>query len=347
MSTEARPVLTIVIKAFNEEAKIGQAIESALAAAGETGPSTEIIVADSLSTDRTIDIASQFPVKVVQLAAAEERGCGAGTQLGFQHAQGNLVYFMDGDMQLTAGFLPRALAELESDSQLAGVAGLVVDTRILNDIDRIRINNKSVTKAGGMPWLGGGGLYRRQAIASAGGYAADKNLKGYEEADLGLRLRAAGWRLLRLPLPAVQHTGHDLDTWPLLNRHWRSGRAMAGGVLLKSAFGKPWFWQVVRMLAHPLATLGWWLGLAAGLLLVEAGRLGQFAALWLSLPLAAMLHLAWRKGRLRHALVSIAIWHYAAAALLIGLGMRQRDPLRPIGARLLHDGAAPRLARAR
>lgn len=54
--------VSIIIKALNEESRIGSAIESALAAlAGSQG---EVIVADSGSSDRTVEIARRYPVLV-------------------------------------------------------------------------------------------------------------------------------------------------------------------------------------------------------------------------------------------------------------------------------------------
>jgi hypothetical protein len=49
--------------------------------------------------------------------------------------------------------------------------------------------------------LGGGGLYRRSAIEI--GYLTNLNLHGYEEAELGIRLQAAGYKLHRLDAPTL------------------------------------------------------------------------------------------------------------------------------------------------
>ena len=77
--------LTIGIKALNEEAKIAQAIESALSSL--EGIEGEVVLADSGSTDRTIAIAQTYPIRIVQLKNPDERCCGAGAQLAFQAAR--------------------------------------------------------------------------------------------------------------------------------------------------------------------------------------------------------------------------------------------------------------------
>lgn len=335
-----QPYLSIVIKALNEEQKIARAIESALAVEAEIGQPVEVVVADSVSTDRTVAIASSYPVRIVQFANPAERGCGAGVQLGYQHSRGEFIYFLDGDMEIAPGFMSAAFAELARNPKLGGVGGSVEDTQVQNDFDRIRVNNKAVTTSGFSKWLEGGGLYRRVAIEAAGYYAADRNLRGFEEAELGMRIRNAGWQLLRLPIRAVFHTGHSLGTMTLFLLHWRSRRAMSAGVLLRGAAGKPWLMEALRMLIHPLATLLWWIGL---LLLVLAGDAlhESILAVWAGAGALALIGLVLRKRDLRHVLVSVFSWHYGLAAIVAGMLEHRIDPATPIASRTLADAAGP------
>lgn len=329
-------LVSVVIKTFNEEKKIARAIESALSASNEIAPlQLEVVVADSLSSDRTVEIACRYPIRVVQLADPRDRGCGTGVQLGYEWCRGAWIYLMDGDMQLSPGFLGDALKQLQADERLAGAAGAVVDQRVVNDIDRIRVNNKTAVSAGYRPWLDGGGLYRRAAIEAAGQYAADRNLLAYEEAELGLRLGHAGYQLLRLPRQAVSHEGHALTTWALMRRHWTTRRAMAGGVLLRLSSGKPWMGRALRLLVHPLATGLWWLLLLVGLWLLPSAVV--WASLWFTLSLLAFVALAALKRDLSHALTSVLSWHYALAAAFLGVFTPLHAQRRGIPARLLRD----------
>ena len=56
--TASRP-LSVIITTYNEEVNVGDCIESALWA-------DEILVVDSYSTDRTVEIAKSYPVTVLQ-----------------------------------------------------------------------------------------------------------------------------------------------------------------------------------------------------------------------------------------------------------------------------------------
>src|SRR6185437_6390909 len=106
-------------KALNEERYIALAVESALAAlAGLDG---EIILADSASTDRTIEIAARYPITIVCLDHVEDRSCGAGAQLAYQYCSGDYVCIVDGDMTLNAGFLQTAIEYLGEHKDVAGV----------------------------------------------------------------------------------------------------------------------------------------------------------------------------------------------------------------------------------
>ncbi len=327
------PLLSITIKTYNEAEKIALAIESALAAAKEIPGPVEIVIADSLSTDQTVEIASRYPVRVVQFANRQDCGCGAGVQLGYQHSSGAFVYILDGDMEMLPGFLGAAYRTMAEDGKIGGVAGLLEDTQVVNQMDRYRKKNKASSHPGELACLNGGGLYRREAIEAAGGYAANRNLKAYEEADLGFRLGAKGWKLLRLPIPAVRHTGHSVGTIELLRRHWRSRRAMAAGVLLRAAAGQPWWRGPVRILIHPLALTAWWLMLIAAL---AAGLSGVAIGL-VAILAAVLVALAYKKRDPAHAATSLMLWHYAAAGILAGFCYRQIPPETPIASRLLHE----------
>ena len=69
-SRPAGCTVSVIIKVLNEQANIAAAIESALAAV--TGLDGEVILADSGSTDRTLAIASDYPIRIVQLLDERE-----------------------------------------------------------------------------------------------------------------------------------------------------------------------------------------------------------------------------------------------------------------------------------
>lgn len=326
-------LVTIAIKAWNEAAHIDRAIASAWAARHEVWPRPlEIVVADGLSSDGTAERAlawsRQAPVRVVQLVRAQDRGCGAGVELGWAWSQGEWVMLMDGDMVLLPGFLGAALAHLERHPERAGVGGTLQDVGMANATDRIRVRNGLGSQIGLRPWLEGGGLYRRSAIESADGHAADVRLAAFEEADLGVRLRRAGWTLERLPIPAVRHHGHAQGTARILLNRWRSGRLLAAGRLLRLHLGRRGGASVCRLMAHPLAVGGGWLTLGAAWWLEPGGSPLWGPAVVVGAGAGATAVQLWRKRDAHHVMAAWLDWHLMLAGLVLG-GLRplpQRPP---------------------
>lgn len=334
MSAGAAPgvLVSVIIKALNEERRIAACIESALQATA--GLSSEIILVDSLSDDRTVAIASAYPVRIVQFERREDRGCGAAVELGWRHARGEHVYVLDADMQLQVGFLQTAIAYLQQHPEVAGVAGKLVDTRQLNAADMQRARQAlGLTQPVTVPELGGGGLYRRSAIEAVG-YLAHPALQAYEEAELGCRLRAKGFKLVRLATVAVLHEGHAESNREMVARLWRNGRLKAAGVLLRTSLSRPWFPLVLRKLAHITATLV--LQLVTILLLLAALVMRwELAATVIALGLwtAFFLILALKHRSIGLAAWRTYFWNHSAIALLVGARTRPNDPLTAIPAR--------------
>ena len=332
--------VSVIIKALNEEKNICAAVESALDAVAEVGG--EVILADSHSTDRTVELASKYPIRVVQLANPQERCCGVGPQLGYQHSRNEYVYIVDGDMRMVPGFLAEGLSFLAQHPEAAGVAGRVVELNTESLEYRERgLRAAAHLSPGEVDRLDGGGLYRRLAIDEIG-YLSDRNLHSYEEFDLAARLRALGWKLWRIPADAVTHYGHDAPPYALLMRRWRTGYACGVGELVRASLGQPSLRLVlrgVRELRVYCAVLAWWLMLLSTPFwpLPVGLRTLSFVAL-AAAPVAIML---WRKRSMRRAVYSVVSWCFNAAGLARGVFRRRLPPRGVIPSRVLKEPLEP------
>lgn len=320
--------VTIGIKALNEEAHIAACLASACAAAAPFGG--EVILADSGSSDRTVEIAQGFPVRILQLSDPAQRSCGTGAQLAFQEAQGEFFYLLDGDMVLSAEMIAQGIAFLRANPEYAAVGGRVKEANTNSIEFELRAQSdaqKGSRVAGEVDRLDCGGLYRTEAVRAAG-YFADRNLHAFEEFELGARLRARGWKLARIPVDAVDHYGHVVAGYKLMLRRLRSGYAGGPGEVVRAALGRPHFARVTRdfaQLRYGVVIYAWW---AAILLTIATGH-------WLALALVVALpiaYFAWRRGGLRLGLYSLATWNVNAVGLIQGF-VRPRRPA---------DGPIPR-----
>jgi glycosyltransferase involved in cell wall biosynthesis len=98
--------ISIIIPAYNEEARIHSSIQETLKTVDSFGCDYEVIVVDDGSKDRTYKevlraTSSSDKVKIVQY----ENNAGKGFALlqGFKYASGDLVVFLDADMDLHPG----------------------------------------------------------------------------------------------------------------------------------------------------------------------------------------------------------------------------------------------------
>lgn len=330
--------ISVIIKTLNEQRNIARAIESALEAVAQSGGG-EVVVADSLSTDETTQIAARYPVRVVQLLNPSDRCCGVGAQLGFALAKGQYVYILDGDMTFVPGFLATAADELDFHPDLAGVGGLVQEMHLQNEefVNRAQRGLRHMA-AGQVDRLDMGGLYRRAALDEIG-YFTNQNLHAYEEFELAARLATAGWKLKRLDRIGIQHYGHTETSFKLLGKRWKSRYAWGCGELLLQSLGRPHLHFVLtRLHVYRVygATLLWLTNLAALAIvavLSASWAIAMLAVLLLALPVALM---SWRRRSLLRGVYAVAAWTVFAAGLMAGLLFgRRRDPTTPVAHRVL------------
>lgn len=109
----AKPKLTVCLLAKNEENNIGRALTSIQSAADE------IIVVDTGSTDRTIEIAESFGAKIVHHPWNESFA--DARNAGLEHATGDWVLMLDADEAVSekmARMLQGALRDLSAEGYL-------------------------------------------------------------------------------------------------------------------------------------------------------------------------------------------------------------------------------------
>ncbi len=102
-----QPDVSVIIAAYNAEATLGRAIESALA---QNGVTVETIVVDDRSRDATLQVAQSYESDGVRVVAMpENRGPGGARNVGLDNAQGRFVAILDSDDAMYPDRLARML----------------------------------------------------------------------------------------------------------------------------------------------------------------------------------------------------------------------------------------------
>lgn len=121
--------LDIVIITKDQGWNVRRLIESVLRETdGRAG--AEIILVDSASSDDTVDIASDYPIRVIRLSKRQRLTAAAGRHAGLSQTNGDVVLFLDGDMELRRGWIDAALDLFARRPDIAVVSGDVVDQPI-------------------------------------------------------------------------------------------------------------------------------------------------------------------------------------------------------------------------
>ncbi len=117
-----KPLVSILIPAYNAERWFGDTIQSALA---QTWPRTEIIIVDDGSRDQTLRVARQFASKNVSVVTQENQGASAARNRAFELCQGDYIQWLDADDLLAPDKIARqmgAAREFESKRTLISSA---------------------------------------------------------------------------------------------------------------------------------------------------------------------------------------------------------------------------------
>jgi dolichol-phosphate hexosyltransferase len=127
-------LVSIIIPAINEEAGIGHTINSIpTKLLNEKGYTTEILVIDGKSSDRTSQIAKECGARVI---TESRKGYGQAYKTGFSVASGDLIVTLDADGTYPTHLIPNYLEEL-----------------CLKDLDFVSVNRFSKLHTGSMSIL--------------------------------------------------------------------------------------------------------------------------------------------------------------------------------------------------
>jgi glycosyltransferase involved in cell wall biosynthesis len=130
--------LTLVVPAYNEEARIGHSLDSLAQFADSREGGCEVLIVEDGSTDRTAALVEAFiarrgnaPSPFRLLSYGRNRGKGYAVQQGLLAAEGRYVVFTDTDLSAPIDQVPLLLAPLQRGADIAiasrRTAGAVVE----------------------------------------------------------------------------------------------------------------------------------------------------------------------------------------------------------------------------
>ena len=274
--------LAAVVIGRNEGARLLRCLASL------EGHMAPVVYVDSGSTDGSVAAARAAGAQVVELdmsvpfTAARARNAGLARLKTVSDAA--FVQVIDGDCELQSGWPAAAMAVLRDNPDVAVVAGRLRERFPEATIWNQMADREWNTPVGETEAVGGIAVLRRAATDAVGGYR-DSLIAG-EEPEMCLRLRRAGWRILRLDEEMALHDLAMTRFSQWWHRARRYGHAIAEGAALHGGGPEHYCMLQVRQ------ALVWGLGIP---FVAVAGAL-----LWS--PYALLVLLAWPAQVLRRLL---------------------------------------------
>ncbi len=184
-----RPVVSVIIPAYNAERFLSRAIDSAI---GQTLPPLEIIVVDDGSSDGTRDVVASYG-STVRYIWQDNAGAATARNVGVSHAHGEVLAFLDADDKWhprklecqvpllyrwpTAAFCTCRLRTTSDDQDLSEVqVGTAIDVTVIRDFRHVFRDPYF-----GTPTV----VMRKEVFEACSGF--DESLVTAEDLDLWMR----------------------------------------------------------------------------------------------------------------------------------------------------------------
>lgn len=195
----------------------------------DQGAELELMVVDNGSSDGSVELLRERGVPHVSLP--ENTGFAAAVNLGATRTKAPMVLALNADTVLEPGAIGRLAAALTADPGLGGVQPRILQLEPggEGDVGRARLYSRGMAlSADGRAFEEGAGeaqdsrsatarevfgvcgaacLLRRELFERLGGYD-ERYFAFYEDVDLNVRARIAGWRFAYVPEAVVWHVGN-------------------------------------------------------------------------------------------------------------------------------------------
>jgi glycosyltransferase involved in cell wall biosynthesis len=230
----------------------------------------EVVVVDDGSTDGTVEWlrsqAAEFPH--VKLFCQDHQGPSAARNLGVAQAQGDTIIFIDSDLVVTEVFLQAHAEALRQGQMELGSDRLFTYGRVVNtaNFDHPTTEPYKITDFSAAYFATGNVAIGRHWLEQVGLFDTGFQLYGWEDLELGVRLKKLGLKLIKCPAAVGYHwhPAFSLDQIPnLIDREIQRGRM---GVLF---YQKHPTWDVRLMIQMTWIHKVLWGGLSVGGLLNE------------------------------------------------------------------------------
>ena len=203
-SKSKKPLISFVIRTNNEEKLIGKVLKVLFQ---QTCQDFEVIIVDSGSTDKTLEIVKKFPIQLIKIKPKEYNPSYA-LNLGITRGKGKYIGIISGhSLPISKTWLEDGLADFKKNRQVAAVTGHYTENPIgyhCQTLGWLLFKFERGPREEFCPWMTNtNSLIRKDRWQE---YSFDEKLFGCEDYDWACEMLARGYNVIKDPKFSVFHS---------------------------------------------------------------------------------------------------------------------------------------------
>lgn len=217
--------ISVIVLNHNNQKVIQRCVESLLV--HNRRYHYEIVVVDNASTDGSYEFLEKKYQDKVILIKNNRNGCSSGRNLGVKNAGGKYICFLDSDQWVVSDYWLDSVLKLMQDHVNIGAAAWnagwftkgQTTGPIVDYMPERAVSHAKVWYRTDIAYLATSGfIMERYLFEQVGGFDEYYDPTCYEDTDLSLKIRDAGYELAYCPYMAIMHLPHQ-TTQSGSNRH--------------------------------------------------------------------------------------------------------------------------------
>ncbi|PZO14487.1 MAG: glycosyl transferase [Leptolyngbya foveolarum] len=203
-SSVATPIVSIVIPVHNG----GENFRKCLLSIRRWSNSAEVIIVADGESDGSWELAQAYSYQVIRLS--ESGGPAKARNIGAKAATGNIILFIDADVEIHPTTVPRVICAFQERPEIAAIIGSYDDapgaTDFLSQYKNLfhHYTHQDAQEEASTFW-GACGAIRKEIFLSLGGFDENYRKPCIEDIELGYRLRQSNYKIRLCKCVQVKH----------------------------------------------------------------------------------------------------------------------------------------------
>jgi glycosyltransferase involved in cell wall biosynthesis len=189
---EDKPLISVIIPVFNAEKTFRECLNSIYSS---TYQNFEVVVVDDLSTDNSINVANEFPCRIIRMN--KKAGPAKARNTGAYHARGEILFFTDSDIIIEKDTLQKIIDAIKDREAVTGMYARKPYLKKFFSLYHNYYAHRSQNETSNFTFMfhSSCGAIRRDIFMKIGGFNEKMKKPTVEDVEFGYRLGENGYKV--------------------------------------------------------------------------------------------------------------------------------------------------------